>query len=250
MNIKTFFKSKNDSGDSPKNNADTDDKNNSAKNNSVNNDSATGNDEKILSKYNIQGKNLSNMMLVKLKKNHSVFIKNNFGKKIRFIVKATGFRCPFGVEKYNYKYIINLQFSNMKNNITQNNFTIFTQIDNFLKGLSNEKNKPKCNYISEQFCKELEKLQFNPSIKMFDALDNLDENGNSKYDPLLRVHLKKSGKNITTKTFKRYNHKLEIVPLEMIKGKNLEVHLEMSTMWLTNINYGIIYIANKIVILN
>jgi hypothetical protein len=199
-------------------------------------------DIKDIEKYTIGNINLYDLWIKKQKINYKLFIKNKESiAPIKIVL--SWLKCPFGVEKYFFKEIINLEFTNYKNkNYSYNNFAKISQIDEAFNKLNIDKEHVNnFKHLSNFFLGEIKELNYMPSIK------TRPEN----FDPLFRIHLKKSKNTITTNFFfKKKDGKYEHSSVNDIKDKMLEIEIELSNIWIKNNDYGLIWIANKIIILS
>jgi hypothetical protein len=190
-------------------------------------------------KYVIENFDLYDLCVKKQKINYKLFIKNkNLLSNIK--IKLQWVKSPFGVEKYLFKEIINLEFTNYKNkNYSYNNYSKINQIEEAFNKLNTDSvHTNNFKHLYGSFLNDLKGLDFLPSIKMRP----------DKFDPLFRVHLKKTKNLITTKIFKKNKDKYEHGSIHDIKDKMLEVELELSTIWIKNNDYGLIWLIDRIII--
>lgn len=191
-------------------------------------------------KFMIGKYNLYNMFLEKKKKNYNIMIKH-FGKSEKIKFKLSYLKSPFGVEMYSHKEIVNLEFTNHEtNNLSFNNYTIFKQLDDMFSKL-NTKTEESNNFINinSYQLNSLNGLHYSPLLK---------ERPNN-YDPLARFHLRKVKNTIATKCYKKVDGKLEQISVFEIKGKMMEVELELSSLWISDDSYGIVIVINQITII-
>lgn len=128
--------------------------------------------------------------------------------------------CPFGVENYNYKYVVNLEFFEKdKNNEMYNFYVNILSLDKFIQ----EKVRKKKQYLS--------------CIKP-----------RNKFNPLLRVYLKKHGRIIQTEFYKMNGDKKEMILMSDIKGHKCKAIIETGSIWENDNNYGIILILKEIIV--
>ena len=195
-------------------------------------------EDDAIDKFMVGKYNMYNMVLKRQRKNYQILVKHkNNIEKIRF--GLSWLRSPFGVEEYAHKEIVNLEFPNhLKNNLSHNNFTIIRQIDDAFKDISKEK----FPHLPHNFIQDIEGLSYSPLIK--------PRPGN--YDPLVRIHLRKTKNTITTRCYKKdsTNGKLEDVSIYEIKGHMVEIEFELGSLWVSDDSYGVILIANRVIILN
>jgi len=141
---------------------------------------------------------------------YSVYETKN-GERRKIIFTLENVVIPFGVEKYNYKEIINLEIKNSKkDNIQLNNISAIRNLEKYFK------DRPE---FGSKF--------FKSTIR-----------NNYGYDPLIRTHLKKSGKNTTTNVKNGSLHNL--------KNTVADITIELSSIWTTTDSYGITLVASDI----
>jgi len=141
-------------------------------------------------------------------------IKNNRPTKIK--INTPTMFSPFGIESYNNKLIMNLEFYNIdSNNQMYNFFSYIKTLDNILTT-----NPPQ----------ELTNKTYISCIK--------ERNNN----PLLRIHLRVIKTNIIT-AITDYDNKY--VTTDSVKNKKIQGELEIGTLWYTDETYGIIIYANS-----
>lgn len=158
--------------------------------------------------------NLDNIYLVKSKSNYIIY--SDHKKKDRIQLKLCNVRCPFGVEKYMGKEIINFEFQNKKNdNISINNYNTIIIIDNYFKKIS----------------KELDNVGYMSCMRCTYGCD-----------PLLRTHVS-SKNNLITTIVKKENENLSIYD---IKDKFCDIVIELSSIWKRTDSYGLIITIKEI----
>jgi len=134
-----------------------------------------------------------------------------YGGVNNIILKLKKVYAPFGIEKYNNKDILNLEYS-IEDNLTNNFFSLIIELDEYFKELSNTKSEfINMNYVS--------------------PIKNITDK-----KIMLRTHLAKKI-NIklkdNSKTFE-------------LKKATFNIELEFSTIWLYSNNYGIVLTVNMI----
>lgn len=153
----------------------------------------------------------------------------------KIIYKTPIVNIPFGVEKYNFKDIINVEFTNLKgSNEVYNFYTQIKQIDEFLTNLNKEDNK---DTHSVDFINNLNYELVN-NIKGKTYISCIREN--KKYDPMLRTHVRKTKKMIKSKVYK---NKKEFPILSMKRDKGFFT-IELGSLWISDDSYGIIIYFN------
>jgi hypothetical protein len=128
---------------------------------------------------------------------------------------------PFGVEKYNYKDILNLEFGikNGDNNI-HNFYVNMANIDDFFKKLSCDKQHIEKVKIPFNILHKIMGKTYVPSVRK-----------RYNFDPLLRVYVKKNLKFI--------NKDGSII--SNIKSKTGTFTIVLDSLWISKYKYGIIW---------
>lgn len=180
--------------------------------------------------------NIYDIYFKKYRNNRKIYVfKNGINNTIK--IRTPYLKIPFGVENYFGKSILNVEFTNYKNN--NHSLTFFTTIkqidDLFNKFIYDKNNINKFKNLSETIFHNLD--DYNPSINMRD-----------KYDPLMRIHLKKTKNKITTRFYKIVNGEKTIASPYSCKGKSCRLELELSSMWIRDNKYGLIWYANEVLI--
>jgi len=169
--------------------------------------------------------------------NYNIFNGNIFKHK-QIGMKTPILTSPFGIEKYLNKHIINIEFTNLKeNNDVYNFYAKIQQIDDFFKKIKWNKNI--LNLVNNKIPQELiNKIQNKNYISCIRQRAN--------FDPLLRVHLleKKnvyitkfhtsSGSNIANNLF-HFNNTNE-KKVNKIIG---EFIITFGNLWITDSSYGL-----------
>ena len=190
-------------------------------------------------KFMVDNYDLYNLYTVKQSKNYKLFVKEyNNTKVIRLTFNSI--KLPFGIEKYEGKDIVNLEFVNHKtNNESHNNYSILKQTDKLFKKLYTSYQIDNFKYISKfsKIIEDVEGKEYVTSVK--------ERPG--KYDPLLRVHLRKNKGVVTAGIFSKDGH---IIHQDDIKGEEVEVEIELGSLWTTNEKYGLVWYVNNITATN
>ena len=176
--------------------------------------------------YNVDKYNLYNIMLIPLKKNFKIYHAKYYPKKIYEIIKikTLPMGIPFGIEKYNYKDILNIEFSNMNNNNTMYNFySMISQIDKFFARLSYDKSIINKVYIPKKILQNISGKSYTPSIR----------SRPHKFDSLLRTYVKSNA--VFHDTSNRHVNKKEI------KSKSGIFTLNLNSLWISKNKYGLIW---------
>ena len=162
----------------------------------------------------IDSHNLENLKLIKMKKNYTIFEETK-GVRTPIIFKLYGMTCPFGIEKYCFKEIVNFEFLKKDNNNNMlNNYNKIKQLDEFFR----------------------DRDEFNGKQYM-SCLRHRDE-----FDPLIRTHVKQK-KNILTEVTNKND---QIDTLLNAKNKLCIIDIEIINLWTTDINYGLTLGLNKV----
>ena len=181
--------------------------------------------------FNVGNYNFSYLRYVRDKKNYKVFTKDfNTNKYSRMRFVTPNMFIPFGLESYQKKAIVNIEFP--KNDNFSNNFLgDIQQIDKFFLGLK-----------SESF-REFYRLQI-PK----DLIDNIEKKlyvsclrQKDGFQPMLRTHAKTKGVSIQS-VF--YDSSQNVVPIGEIKKRYAKLTLEIGPIWYTNTSYGIVLYLN------
>ena len=178
--------------------------------------------------------NLMNMVFKRSGKKYCVYDKSPYDKEYnKYVIKLTNMKCPFGVEKYNYKEIINFEFlGSKKNNQMLNQYSLIKQIDSFLRNIKEETLE---NYINYDMYDDINEKHYMSCLK--------EKRG---FDPLIRVHLKKKAKNILTEVSKDGTY----YDLNNIKGEMCNLTIEIGDIWINEYNYGLVLYVSEIEIIN
>jgi hypothetical protein len=179
-----------------------------------------------------------NMQTIKFTRHGSTYQPHIMTGTISSVIKLTTppMLAPFGPEKYNYRDILNLEFTNKdKNNDVYNFFSDINAIDAFLSKLSyNVELQTKINL--DQDIKNL--------IKGKSYLSCIRPR--SQF-PLLRTHFQTKGKTVNT-AITDSNGSLQ--QMDKIKGKTVVAIIKLGSLWATNDSYGINWITEIINIIN
>ena len=162
----------------------------------------------------------------------------------RFKINTPTMSCPFGLETFNDKEIINLEIINDSND--KNNFmSDINVLDNLYKQFSENEHESDL------------KLQLHMPLRMpFVNLptDFLKDVKDHKYMPIYR----KSNNGMTIRThvknmevYKNVNGKQVLLnKYEAIKGKKCKCSLEFDSIWIKNGTYGLLFYVTKMEILD
>ncbi len=153
----------------------------------------------------------------KYKKNFLIL--DNENKKISF--EINNIKTPFGIENYNEQKILNIIIDPNKYNQHHN---LIININKLESDLNNKKFTNKIIDIDIKDKKYHSILKYNPN--------------NNNY--ILRTHIIGIPNIYTT-----INNKKFIVSEDDIKDKNLNVQLEISSMWITDDQFGFLFYAKE-----
>ena len=123
----------------------------------------------IIDKYD-----LLNIALLPNRKNYKVNYVGKSGHK-NIVIETLAMKIPYGVEKYNYNQILNIEFSDIKkNDMMYNKYIIFSTVDSFFSKLTYNKK------LQRKFGVCLYNKSYIPSIRT------------SRLSSLLRTYIKKN----------------------------------------------------------
>ena len=149
-----------------------------------------------------------------MKKNYTIFEEIN-GSRNSIKFKLYGMKCPFGIEKYYFKEIINFEFLKKdSNNNMLNNYNKIKQLDEFFNNRD-----------------EFHGKQYMSCLRIRD-----------NYDPLIRTHIKQK-KNILTIVTNKNNDQDTLLN---IKNKLCTIELEIINLWVTDTDYGLTLCLNNV----
>jgi hypothetical protein len=166
-----------------------------------------------LDQYIVGNINLYNFIFTKRGKNYTILLRNgkDYGNYRKFAFCSPRLKIPFGIENYNYKKIINLQFIDYKkDNKLYNFYSCLKQLDNFFYRLSYDTSVNK--HFSNNLIEQLKDKKYIPTIK-------------KSYTPLLRTHLKETKKEIQTNII----HDGVDMSLDELKGTFCTVKIELGS---------------------
>ncbi len=150
-------------------------------------------------------------------------------------------KIPFGIEKYFFKDIVNLEFLNFENNnYCKNFYSIICQIDSFMSKLSWNNSFQKELNLDDNLLNELKNKNYVSCLKTRP----------NNYDPLLRTHLSKKGSQIVTQFFTEdINKRKSFINNNELEKKIGYFVIELGSLWINNDNYGLTWIlkAGKII---
>lgn len=141
----------------------------------------------------------------------------------KFIIKTPELYCPFGIEEYNKKEIINLEIKKDTND-KHNFYSIMSVLDN---AFDLEK---KTDFI--KLPKETAK---DFSGKTYFSCMNTKNN-------LLRCHTKKNMEIFSLDM----NNKKTLLTKDKVRGKKIICDIEVANVWIYGTDYGLLYYINKI----
>ena len=166
--------------------------------------------------------NLNKLVFQKKRKTYFIYEFDNFKtRNIKF--KSVRMHIPFGIEKYNSKFILNLEFYDYdKNNYTYNQIMEIKNLELYFKDLLDKK-------ISLSLKEDLENKTFCSSIK---------ERKNSF---LLRTHLKVQKKNIISE----FKKKDKFIELNSLKNSYGQFQIELKSLWISKDQYGLVWVIKQ-----
>jgi len=167
--------------------------------------------------------NPDNFVIMPQRKTFVLFEKK-YGKYEKVKIKLFNIYIPFGIEKYAFKEIINLELKDV-NNTGYNNITKIKQLDELMR------NKEEISKHDDYFKEQIIDKQYKSCLK---------EDNNI----LLRTHTKKQGRVMLTKISKND----EFVPSTDIKGHYCDIELELGNVWTNEYHYGLTFICNNIIL--
>lgn len=175
--------------------------------------------------------NLKYLRLIPTKYNYALYF--NPKTKIRFTTPPMN--VPFGIEKYNNKFIINLElkFKNISND-ANNFFAYLKQLDLFFRNLTNTA------YILPQgMDSELSNKEYNSLLKI------------SPSNFIFRVNSKKPKIFINPNSgVNQDDHEREILcTSDDIKNKQCICEIELDNLWIYGSKYGLIFNVTSIEII-
>jgi len=178
---------------------------------------------------------LFDIIFIKQRNNYRLYINNN-NNNSRIILRTPLMNIPFGVEKYKYKDILNLEFSNVNTNKMYNFLTAIKQIDNFFINIMTNDIKYKIkNKLPYNLLENIKGKSYVSCIKY-----------RKNFDSLFRTHLRKTKNNIKS-IFKDTDDRL--LNIMDLKTNNGNFNIELESLWISNDSYGIIYYINEGVII-
>ncbi|CAH6421773.1 Hypothetical protein KVN_LOCUS459 [uncultured virus] len=180
--------------------------------------------------------NLNDIVFVKDKTNYKIFFKKgpNYEK---LVIKSPIIKVPFGIEKYNNKDIINLEFTDLgKNNDIYNFHTKIKNIDNFIRKIFMDKEiQSNLKYkVNLDLVNQLSKKYYLSCIK------NRPEN----FPPLMRTHLKYKNKNILTEFNSLKNKNITSIS-QLKKNTNGYFFIELAFLWVNTDSFGLTWYVNN-----
>ena len=186
-----------------------------------------------MDEYTFNEQNLRWIIFKKSGKKYSIYNRIPYDKSYtKYIFHLENMKSPFGIEKYNFKEIVNFEFTNHKeNNEMFNQVSLIKQLDSFMKNINNNELENSINPVTE----DITDKQYMSCLK---------EKRN--FDPLIRVHLKKKSKNTITNFYCKHKNS----NIYDIKNKICNITLELGDLWINEYNYGLVIYMSDIEILN
>lgn len=155
---------------------------------------------------------------------------NKNGKLKKYVIKTPIMKIPFGVETYQGKYILNLEFTNKnKDDHVKLFHDLINNIDDYFRTLK--------------------------GIQVDDRLLDLSKNKNyytcvknrpNEFDPLLRTNIKKNKNIIITEIVDKNNDPKTLFDLK--PNNQIVAFIEISNLWIHDDMYGLYFNVKKIII--
>jgi hypothetical protein len=178
---------------------------------------------------------LTNIKFTKIRhRSYKITLCKNRFKEKRIGLKVPSVRCPFGIEHYLNKKIVNIELTDYKKrNDVGNIYSIIKQIDNFMKKLSwnNVMLNGLINLVPYDMLNNIKNKRYMSCIKM--RFNN--------FDPLLRTHIKKN-ENIFCEN-KDYDM-ITTNPYD-IKGSVCDFIITVDNLWVSTDSYGLVIYLDK-----
>ncbi len=173
---------------------------------------------------------LDKIVLLSTKYNYVIYIDG----RNRIVFKTPLLKIPFGVEKYNNKFIINFElqkFAKANSNINYNFVSGLSCIDGLFQKLVDDDSILKYK-LPHGMNKELEGKNYMSCIKF------------NSVNMLFRVHVKKP-KDLKIFSVNDAGEK-KYYDLDEIKGKECMCEITLDNLWTHGNNYGLVWFVNEI----
>jgi len=169
------------------------------------------------------------LVFITLRQNYEVYIKNEISIKLN--LTTPNLKITFGIEKFNSKDIINLEFHQIKNdndNTIYNFLVQLKQIEQFISRLSFDYTASnELIYKNYEFLKNIKGKQYMSCIRQ-----------KSNFNPTLRTHIwKNKSKNLT-----EFISDNQLMDYADVKGKEGQFSIELDSIWITDKAYGPIWL--------
>ena len=163
--------------------------------------------------------NLDKLNFQKKRKTYFIYEFENFKNKL-INFKTVKLNIPFGVEFYNSKYILNIEYLN--NNFSHNQLIEIRKIEKYFEEI-------KETNISLHLKEDLENKVFCSSL-------------NKRKDSFLfRTHLKVQKKNVISE-FKKKN---KLINYNNLKKNQGYFEIELKSLWISKDQYGLVWIIKN-----
>ncbi len=177
-----------------------------------------------MNEYIVGEYDLYNIVFKKMRSNYKIFCLDKSHKYNNLILQTPYMKLPFGREIYYHKDIMNIEFTNYKqDNTMYNMFTTIQHIDKFFKKLLDS------NYNKYLIKKMRNRSTINLNGKQYDSCIKYRPNN---FAPLLRTHIKKNTIFID-KVDK------QLIDYNNLKSKYGKFSLHIGTLWVTKYKYGL-----------
>jgi len=155
-----------------------------------------------------------------------VINENKDGKLKKYVIKTPIMKMPFGVEKYQDKYIINLEFTDKTTDVMKHFYNLLTDIDNYFRSLQGIN-------VDGKFITLKDKSYYSCIKKR-----------PNDYDPLLRTNIKKNKNIIITEIKGRDGGPITLFDLK--PNNQIIAFLEINSLWINDDKYGLYYNIKRI----
>nr|QBK88853.1 MAG: uncharacterized protein LCMiAC01_05350 [Mimivirus LCMiAC01] len=166
--------------------------------------------------------NLYNIIFIPTRNNYELHFKNADGLH-EIIISTPLMALPFGVERYKYKDVLNIEFNDSNN--SKNMYNTMLQIDNFFMRLSSDKNMMKKMTHETNIYNKIHDKTYKSCVRT-----------NQGHHPLFRTHIK----NKKIKSLINERSKLRASSEEnLTKPIHGYFKLHLSSLWISKYDYGL-----------
>jgi hypothetical protein len=183
--------------------------------------------------YFVDNYDLCKIKFVSQRNSYRVFISSGYvNELVKF--NAPKMNVPFGPEKYNFKEIINLEFTDKdSDNEMYNFFSQIASIDTFFAKLGQDPELQKVVKLPYNVREAVAGRTYQSCIRLRPG----------KFDPLLRVHLKRKGNVVETDVIEEEDYK----SIYQTKGKSYNAQIYIGSLWFSKDSYGVNWILEHLV---